>query len=287
MFHTSLLLAATNHTTNTDIDSIPPIEQDIVDRSEFAISPRCNMMELLSAMRMYSQTLTRVKHSHAQQTKRLAAALESLYHRGIAHHLLTPAVLNTPNLHISNLRHAFTRYVLPTTRTYQQCETRGVAPPKPFSAATNAEEREDKAWPLHIQVISTTAQSGVEKVLDMTLPTTPSKVSVHAHCPKPSQTPSAPRARKGRKIFFVMSAMRLTSRMLTVTNETTAGPALYRICPVACDHYLAFNQPPALRRIRIPPVEQYLRLELFKLARCTSIQMDMLSSYIGIRNRSS
>ncbi|KZP12773.1 hypothetical protein FIBSPDRAFT_869903, partial [Athelia psychrophila] len=55
-------------------------------------------------------------------------------------------------------------------------------------------------------------------------------------CHKHSQTVSAPRARKGRKTFFFMSAMRLTSRMLSPTNETAAGPALYKICPTACDH---------------------------------------------------
>ncbi|KZP17532.1 hypothetical protein FIBSPDRAFT_1046847 [Athelia psychrophila] len=50
MFHVSLLIAATNYTKTTDIDRIPPIEQDHIDPSEFAISPRRNSMELLSMM---------------------------------------------------------------------------------------------------------------------------------------------------------------------------------------------------------------------------------------------
>ncbi|KZP12777.1 hypothetical protein FIBSPDRAFT_897903 [Athelia psychrophila] len=145
------------------------------DPSEFAISPRRNSMELLSMMCMYSQTLTQAKRSHSQHIKRLAAALKSAYHLGIVHHLSAPTVLNAPNLHISDLKHSFARYVLSATQTYKQCETRTVVPPKPISAKINAEERENGAWP----VVSTATQSGVEQVLDMTLPTTRSKVSVN------------------------------------------------------------------------------------------------------------
>lgn len=184
MFHVSLLIAATNYTKTTDIGRIPPIEQDHIDPSEFAISPRRNSMELLSMMCMYSQTLTQAKRSHSQHIKRLAAALKSAYHLGIVHHLSAPTVLNAPNLHISDLKHSFARYVLSATQTYKQCETRTVVPPKPISAKINAEERENDAWP----VVSTATQSGVEQVLDMTLPTTRSKVSVNESCHKPSKT---------------------------------------------------------------------------------------------------
>lgn len=108
--------------------------------------------------------------------------------------------------------------------------------PKPFPAETNAEEQGEGARLICIQFLATSTQSMVEHVLDIALPTAPNKVSVHENCHKISQTPSAPRARKGRKMFFVMSAMRLTSRMISPRNEIVAGPELYSICPTACDH---------------------------------------------------
>lgn len=230
MFHASVFLAATNYTKNTGVHSIPPIEQDEVDCSESTIPPRCNSMEILSLMRMYNQTLTQAKHSHSQQIKRLAAVLESLYHTDNAHRLLASTVLYPPHHHISNLKQSFTRYVFPTMQNYKQFETRVVVSPKPFPAETNTEEQDDGAWPILIQVISTTTQPVFESNLDMTLPIPQIKMSVHENCHKPSQIPGIPRDRKGRKLFFVMSTM------LSPTNEAAAGPALHKIRPTACDY---------------------------------------------------
>lgn len=204
MLHTSILLSTihSKYPKNADAMNIAPIEHC---GSSDSTSSSYNSIEVL--MRMYSRNLIQAPYLRISPTHQIKRRLTKLLSEI---ELIHDTPISFLAIAAFNLSHTLARCAHPTKNILKPCQVPCFTGPKCISSGMEAEQPSvaKEFWLISSPVTS-------DQIFDMTLPTTTNTpcqlCTISPVDQKPSQSYAIP---KGKKMFLVMSAMRLASRLV-------------------------------------------------------------------------